>query len=167
MLTKSIAGILARDLKALRREIEAYPDERQLWRTVPGLPNTGGTLALHLAGNLRHFIGARLGGDGYVRDRAAEFGRRDVPRAELLREIAAAERALDALGKLDDAAVAADFPDAIGGTRVANGDLLIHWAVHFAYHLGQIDYHRRVVTGRAEGVGAMAVKELATARPGA
>lgn len=165
MLTKSVAAILARDLRALCREIEAYPDERQLWQAVPGLPNTGGTLALHLAGNLRHFLGARLGGSGYVRDREGEFARRDVPRAELLREIAEAERTLGALAKLDDAGLAAEFPDAIGGSRMANGDLLVHWAVHFAYHLGQLDYHRRVVTGRAEGVGAMAVKELATARP--
>ncbi len=166
MLTKSVASILARDLKALRREIEAYPDERQLWQAVPGLPNTGGTLALHLAGSLRHFVGARLGGNGYLRDRAAEFARRDVPRAELLREIAEAERALDALGKLDDTALAAEFPDAIGGIRVANGDLLVHWATHVAYHLGHIDYHRRVVTGRPEGVGAMALRELTSARPG-
>jgi len=165
VLTKSVAGILARDLGALRREVEAYPDERQLWQAVPGLPNTGGTLVLHLAGNLRHFIGARLGGSGYVRDREAEFARRDVPRAELLREIAEAERALGALAKLDDAVLAADFPDAVGGSRVANGDLLVQWAVHLAFHLGQLDYHRRVVTGRPEGVGAMAIRELATARP--
>ncbi len=165
MLTTSVAGILARDLRALRREVEAYPDERQLWQAVPGLPNTGGTLVLHLTGNLRHFVGARLGGSGYVRDRAAEFARRGVPRAELLREIAEAERVLGALAMLDDAALAADFPDAIGGSRMANGDLLIHWAVHFAFHLGQLDYHRRVVTGRPDGVEAMALRELATARP--
>ena len=165
MLTRSVAAILARDLRAVRREVEAYPDERQLWQEVPGLPNTAGTLVLHLAGNIRHFIGARLGGDGYVRDRAAEFARRDVSRAELLRGTGEAERSLAALASLDDAALAAEFPDAIGGSRVATGDLLVHLVAHLTFHLGQIDYHRRVVTGRPEGVGAVAVREMASARP--
>jgi uncharacterized damage-inducible protein DinB len=165
MLTASVAAILARDLRTLRREVEAYPDERSVWQAVPGLPNAAGTLVLHLAGNIRHFVGARLGGTGYVRDRAAEFARRDVPRAELLSAIAEAERVVEALTRLDDAALRAEFPEAIGGSRLRTDDLLVHLVAHFDYHLGQVDYHRRVVTGRAEGVGAMASRELATARP--
>src|SRR5438067_3683862 len=80
MLTSWIGGILARDLRALRREIEAYPNERDLWQVQPGITNSAGNLALHLAGNLQYFVGAVLGGTGYVRDRDAEFKRRDVPR---------------------------------------------------------------------------------------
>src|SRR2546428_12899647 len=90
MLTTWIAAILRRDLGALRREIEAYADERDIWRVAPGISNCAGTLALHLAGNIQCFVGAVLGGTGYVRDRDAEFARRDVPRAELLRDIDAA-----------------------------------------------------------------------------
>ena len=165
MTTTSVAAILARDLRALRREVEAYPDERQLWQSVPGLPNSCGTLVLHLAGNLRHFVGARLGGTDYVRDRAAEFARRDVPRAELLREIAEAERAVERLASRGDAALPAAYPDAVGGHRFATDDWLVHLATHLAFHLGQADYHRRAVTGQPRGVGAMAVAELATARP--
>src|SRR5580765_5022346 len=86
-LSADLAAMLDRDLRALRRELEAYPDERQVWQEVPGLPNTAGTLALHLAGNLQHYIGARWAGTGYVRDRDAEFARRRVPRAELVAEI--------------------------------------------------------------------------------
>lgn len=167
MLTASVAAILARDLRTLRREIEAYPEERQIWQTVEGMPNTAGTLALHLAGNIRHFVGARLGATGYVRDRAAEFARRGVPRAELVREIGEAERVLGSLARLDDAALAAEFPEPIGGIQLGTGDLLVHLVAHFDYHLGQVDYHRRAVTGRPEGVGAMATRELATARPAA
>jgi len=90
MLTTWIAAILRRDLGALRREIEAYADERDIWRVAPGISNCAGTLALHLGGNIQFFVGAVLAGTGYVRDRDAEFARRDVPRAELLREIDAA-----------------------------------------------------------------------------
>src|SRR3989442_12385174 len=87
MLTTWIAAILRRDLGALRREIEAYADERDIWRVAPGISNCAGTLALHLGGNIQFFVGAVLAGTGYVRDRGAEFARRDGPPAELLPEI--------------------------------------------------------------------------------
>src|SRR5262245_21734885 len=94
MLSYAVAAILIRDLKSLRREIEAYPEERMIWETPPGISNSAGTLTLHLAGNLQHYVGRHLGGSSYVRDRPAEFARRNVARAELLAEIAAAERAV-------------------------------------------------------------------------
>ncbi|HEV7366626.1 MAG TPA: DinB family protein [Gemmatimonadales bacterium] len=161
-----IAAILDRDLRALRREVEAYPDDRSLWQGVPGIINTGGTLVLHLTGNLQHYLGALFAGTGYVRDRPAEFARRDVPRAELLREIDAARSAVRAgLGRLSEAQLAADFPEAIAGARVATSDYLVHLTTHFAYHLGQLDYHRRVVTRNESGVGAVRPAELSSARP--
>src|SRR3954449_6780680 len=95
-LLASVATILDRELATLQREVEAYPDESDLWREVPGVANVGGTLALHLAGNLQHYFGARLANSGYVRDRAAEFARRDVPRSELVREIEAARASVKA-----------------------------------------------------------------------
>jgi hypothetical protein len=162
----AIAAILDRDLQALRREVEAYPDDRSLWQRVPGIINTAGTLALHLTGNLQHYVGAQLGGTGYVRDRPAEFARRDVPRAELLREIDAARSAVRAgLAHLPDARLAADYPETIAGVRVATGEYLVHLATHFAYHLGQLDYHRRVVTGNESGIGAVRPAELSSVRP--
>src|SRR5438034_403340 len=87
--------VLLRDVETLARELELYPDDGSLWRAVPGLPNAGGNLILHLAGNLRHFIGAQLGGTGFVRDRDAEFASKDVPRERLLREIAATRLEVD------------------------------------------------------------------------
>src|ERR1041384_6198159 len=90
MLSTTIATVPGRELRAIRRELEAYPDEALIWARHPALPNVGGTLALHAAGNLLHFFGAVYGKSGYVRDRDAEFARRDVPRAELLRELSAA-----------------------------------------------------------------------------
>ena len=100
MLQTTIRTILTRELYALRRGVEAYPDDASLWRAVPGIANVGGTLVLHLCGNLQHFIGAVLGGSGYRRDREAEFSRREVSRAVLIAEIdaaiAAVARGLDA-----------------------------------------------------------------------
>jgi hypothetical protein len=162
----ALAAILDRDLATLRREVEAYPDERDLWREIPGVANVGGTLVLHLTGNLQHYFGTRLGSTGYVRDRPAEFARRSVPRSELLREIDAARAAVKATSTMVGAAqLAADFPETVGGSRVKTGDYLVHLAVHFAYHLGQLDYHRRVVTGLNTSVNAVRPAELSSARP--
>jgi hypothetical protein len=166
LLQSALAAILDRDLSTLRREVEAYPDERELWREVPGVSNVAGTLVLHLAGNLQHYFGTRLGGTGYVRDRPAEFSRRGVPRSELLREIEAARDAVRAgLARLSESQLGAEFPEAVAGARLATGEYLVHLSVHFAYHLGQVDYHRRVVTGSESGVGAMRPGELSSARP--
>jgi hypothetical protein len=165
-LAASVAAILDRDLRALRRELEAYPDERMIWQQVPGLPNSAGTLALHLAGNLQHYIGARWAGTGYVRDRDAEFGRRGVARTELVAEIERARTAVaTGLARVPAEAMAEDYPEVITRARIRTGEYLVHLCTHFTYHLGQLDAHRRVVTGNAEGVGALRPAELGTARP--
>jgi uncharacterized damage-inducible protein DinB len=165
MLSTMIGGVLGRDLRALRRELEAYPDERGLWAVPRGVSNTAGNLAMHLAGNLRMFVGAQLGGIGYVRDRDAEFNRRDVPRAELLRQVDDALVAVEqTMPMLRDEDLDKPYPMRLGGTTVTTGDFLIHLATHLTYHLGQIDYHRRVVTGDAGAIAALSPAELSSAR---
>lgn len=161
-----IAAAFARDLKSLKREIAAYPDERAMWKVVPGISNTGGNLALHLAGNVRYFIGAVLGANGYIRDRNGEFNRKDVPRAEVLTEIEAAFAAMQkGLGHVSEADFGKPFSQPIGGQQLTIGDALLHLVTHLTYHLGQIDYHRRIVTGQNVAVGTIPVGEMATAKP--
>lgn len=160
-----LAGVLVRDLRTAQRELAAYPDDASVWQPLPGTPNTAGTLALHLAGNIRHFVGAVLGGTGYVRNRDAEFNRRDVARAELHRDLDAAIAAVEAtLPHLPEATARADFPAPLAGVRLNTTDLLLHLSAHLAYHLGQMDYHRRAVTGDPAGVRAQAPAELRSAR---
>lgn len=162
---KSIAGILERELRSLRAQVEAYADERDLWLVAPGITNPPGVLAAHLVGNLQHFIGARMGGTGYVRDRDAEFARRDRSRAELLAAIDETRGVVHAtLAALPEHELDNDYPDVVAGVRVSTGDYLIHLACHLAYHLGQIDSHRRLLAGGGT-VRAVPIQELATARP--
>ena len=160
-----LAAILARDLRAVRREVEAYPDDVDLWRTPEGITNPGGMLARHLAGNIRHFIGAVLGGGGYQRDRESEFGARDIPRAEILAEldraVADVERVVPVL---PDELLAANYPMPLGRMTVNTMDFLMHLSSHLGYHLGQIDYHRRIITRSGDTVNAAAIPELASAR---
>jgi uncharacterized damage-inducible protein DinB len=161
----AIGSILERDLAALGREVAAFADDSQLWVTLPGVPNSAGNLALHLAGNLQHFFGAVLGGTGYIRNRPAEFSRRNVPRVELLAEIEAARQAVrTALSRLSPDQLTAEYPETIAGTRVVTGEYLVHLLTHTTYHLGQIDYLRRVITGSDQGVGAVRPAELGSAR---
>jgi uncharacterized damage-inducible protein DinB len=161
VLPSTVHAVLRRELAALRRAVEIYPDDASLWAQPAGLPNSGGTLVLHLAGNLQHFLGAVLGGSGYRRDRDAEFARRGVPRSELLAEIAAAESAVDrGMATVSEAALAAPYPEIVAGRSIATGDFLVHLATHLAYHLGQFDYHRRVVSGDSRGIDAIRPGEL-------
>jgi hypothetical protein len=159
------AGVLTRDLRALRREVEAYPDERDLWRAAPGISNPGGNLVLHLAGNLQHFVGRVLGRTTYVRNRDAEFARRDVPRAELLQEVDRTIAAVETgLARLADSDMIVGFPEPVGKHKLSTADALLHLMTHCAYHLGQVDYHRRLVTGQTTTVGAMLPGELWSAK---
>lgn len=161
MTADDLRTILLRDLDALVRELEAYPDERDIWAMPEGIPNSAGTLALHMAGNLHHYVGAELGGSGYVRDREAEFGDRDVPRAEIVSRIVAAREAVEAaLSDLDAVALAAPFPGKLPFGELRAGRFLMHLTVHCGYHLGQVDYHRRIVTGVGTSVDALSLKAM-------
>lgn len=161
-----LGHLIRRELGALRKELLAYEDERDIWLTPAGISNSTGTLTLHVVGNLRHFLGAVIGGSGYVRRRDAEFSARDVPLFELLEEIEAAKRDVSAaLARVTPETLQARFPAPLGGLYVDAGEFLLHLLSHLAYHLGQVDYHRRVVTGNSGGVGALALAELRTATP--
>lgn len=144
----ALQQILDRDLEKLRQEVGAYPDEETVWSVLPGTSNSGGNLCLHLAGNLQHFIGAVLGGSGYQRDREAEFSTRYLPKDRLLREIDAARLAIvRTLSKLDPDRLDELYPVEVFGHPMTVGYFLLHLTAHLNYHLGQINYHRRLLSG--------------------
>jgi uncharacterized damage-inducible protein DinB len=159
-------AIILRDLRALRREVEAYPNDSAVWVVPAGIANSCGTLVLHLAGNLRLYVGHVVGSIAYERDRPREFAARDLPRADLLREIDVTIDAVDrAFVHVTADTLASEFPLAIGAVRVNTQDFLLHCAVHLGYHLGQIDYHRRLTTASPTTVATVAPSELSSARP--
>jgi len=147
MQSEIAVRLIERELNTLREEIELYPDDRTLCQELPGLRNPGGNLALHLCGNLQHFVGGILGGSGYVRQREAEFARRDLTRAELLAEI---EKTRAVVGRtlraLPADRWASDFPAELQGKFLPTPLFLAHLCVHLSYHLGQLNVHRRAVT---------------------
>ncbi|MFD2718856.1 DinB family protein [Hymenobacter monticola] len=146
MLIATLQTLFARDLNKLKQEIEAYHREETLWRTAPGISNPAGNLCLHLVGNLNTYIGAELGHTGYVRHRDLEFSLRDVPRAELLQKLAETIGVVDSvLARLSDAQLEAEYPIQVLEAKTSTGYFLVHLATHLAYHLGQINYHRRLL----------------------
>ena len=146
MLNAILSELYERDLNKLREEIEQFTDEADLWTTSGGITNSAGNLCQHLTGNLRHFLGAVLGGSGYVRDRDAEFAAKGTTKADLLADIdAAAASVKDTLAKLTDDDFAKTYPIEVFGHPMTTGYFLVHLATHFNYHLGQINYHRRLL----------------------
>jgi hypothetical protein len=160
-ILEHLRTVFARDLATLRTEVELYPADGLLWQAIPGCPNPGGNLVLHLVGNLRHFVGAQLGGTGYVRDREAEFSATGFSREQLLAGIeSASTEVARTLAALDPAVLSEPFPLPSHQRSVVTGLWLVHLSTHLAFHLGQLDYHRRAVSGDAQGAGAVSLAPL-------
>jgi len=146
MLNEVLIQLFARDLKKVRAEIEQYENETDLWETADGISNSGGNLCLHITGGLQYLIGAVLGETGYVRDREAEFTDKNVPREQLLARI---DTTIDAvtstLAKLTTADFEKPYPLDILGHPMTSEFFVTHLVGHVNYHLGQINYHRRLL----------------------
>jgi len=146
MVTESVLALLVRGLSHLKTELSAYSVESKLWLTDGTISNSAGNLALHLIGNLKHFIGTTLGQSGFVRNRPAEFEDKDVPRDEILRQIDETiliiQRVLPHL-TTDD--LNRTYPLAVRPEPVTTMFWLIHLTAHLNYHVGQINYHRRLL----------------------
>ena len=144
---KSSAQIIIPDtFRKLKIEIEAYKDESNLWAIDRSVTNSAGNLCLHLIGNLNHFIGAEFGKTGFVRDRPLEFSDKDVPREILIQKINETIDVVDlSLGKIPEEKLQEEYPIIVFTEPMSNEYFLIHLAAHLSYHLGQINYHRRLL----------------------
>ena len=145
MITNSLIELFERDLQKLKVEIDLYKDEDNLWIVKEGISNSAGNLCLHLIGNLSHFIGATLGNTGYVRHRDDEFSLKKIPRQDININIGNCILIVKGtLLKLTDADLEKEFPLEKHGTFVSTKNMLLHLFGHLSYHLGQINYHRRL-----------------------
>ncbi len=147
-LGTELAELVERDLARLGQEIEALPNDEMLWQTLPGISNSIGNLALHLEGNLREFVGRQFGGIAYQRERDREFSAKGLSRAELSERIAALKPLVGGVlrGASEDTLAALDSETRYG-LAMTSRQFMIHLAGHLNYHLGQIDYLRRALTG--------------------
>jgi len=147
MLIQTLRPLFARDLAKLRNEIALYKSEEKIWVVDASINNSAGNLCLHLVGNLNTYIGAELGKTGYIRHRDLEFSLKDVPRAELLAKIDDTAIVVDeALAVLTDEQLEEQYPSEVFADKtMTTGYFLVHLAMHLSYHLGQVNYHRRLL----------------------
>jgi len=148
MLRKILAEIYERDLDKLKDEIGLYEDEADLWKASEGITNPAGNLCLHLTGNLNHFFGAVLANNGYVRDRDSEFANKNVSKSDMLADIDVARNVvLSTLAELTEEDLDKPYPIDVFGKPMTTGYFLTHLTTHLNWHLGQINYHRRLMAG--------------------
>ena len=145
-MLQTLSSLFGRDLSKLIGEIDLYKNETDLWKIKEGISNSGGNLTLHLIGNLNHFIGAVLGNTGYVRERDKEFSLKNIPRKQLVDDInntsAVIANTFSSLSKND---LEKDYPIPFNNEISATGFILMFLLSHLNYHLGQINYHRRLL----------------------
>ena len=145
-MLQELISLYDRDLKTLRKEIELYSSDSQIWQEAEGINNPGGNVFLHLMGNLNTFFGAAYANTGYVRDRPAEFSTRDIPRATLLYMLDEIHPiVLQVLRDFPANKLGETYPIRIFDEDKTNGYIFINLETHLAYHLGQINYHRRLL----------------------
>ncbi len=146
MQITTLQVLFKRDLERLKTEIQSYSDEKILWHTEKSITNSAGNLCLHIIGNLNAFIGAALGKTNYVRQRDLEFSLKDVPRSELIQKIdetiATVQNTLSNLSPKD---LESQFPVQVFQQKTTTAYFLAHLTTHLSYHLGQINYHRRLL----------------------
>jgi uncharacterized damage-inducible protein DinB len=145
-MINTLAKLFQRDLNKLQEEIGLYDNDNQLWETTEGISNSAGNLCLHLIGNLNHFIGAELGNTGYIRQRDLEFSNKNVPVKTLLKDIENTKKIVkNTLQSLTPEDLKKEYRRRPNEAYMTTQYFLVHLTTHLAYHLGQINYHRRLL----------------------
>lgn len=153
MLLKTLKYLFKRDLEKLKAEILAYQKEENIWIVDKNIINCGGNLCLHLVGNLNYFMGTYLGNTGYIRQRDLEFSLKNVPRATIVKQIEDTSTVLaNTLNQLTEADLEKEYPIIVFKNKMETGLFLTHLTTHLTYHLGQINYHRRLLDSTKESV---------------
>ncbi|KOP39132.1 DinB family protein [Flavobacterium sp. WLB] len=146
MLIETLKILFNRDLNKLKFEIESYEFEKQIWAIDKNISNSAGNLTLHLIGNINTYIGAQIGKTGYIRNRPLEFSLKDIPKSELIDKI---ENTIivvnDVLDILTEEDLSKIYPEIVFEKEMTTGFFLVHLSTHLAYHVGQINYHRRLL----------------------
>ncbi|WP_338759428.1 DinB family protein [Bernardetia sp. ABR2-2B] len=145
-LSQTLRTLFERDIIRVKTEIESYKNEENMWKLDGEILNSAGNLCLHLIGNLNHFIGAGIGKTGYVRKRELEFSQKNIPREKLIKELEDVVKVVDdSIKSLTEEELYAETSVPKFTEKQTTAFLLLHLHAHLNYHLGQINYHRRLL----------------------
>jgi uncharacterized damage-inducible protein DinB len=145
-MISELITIYKRDLKKLEDEINAFADESNLWKITGNVKNSSGNLCLHLVGNLNTYLGKNLGNTGYIRNRPAEFSTKGISKAQLTNMISdTSVMVQQVLSKLKNEDLQHNYPEQVLGYEMTTGFFLLHLCAHLSWHMGQINYLRRIL----------------------
>jgi hypothetical protein len=143
---KDLATLFRRDLAKLIQHLESFPDDESLWQVLPGVSNAAGNLALHIEGNLREFVGHQLGQLSYVRNRSLEFSARGLSRREICAQLTELKDTIPmVIENLSEEQLEMEYPEVVLVTATSTREFLIHLYGHLNWHLGQVNYLRRIL----------------------
>jgi uncharacterized damage-inducible protein DinB len=143
---EALTALFERDLDRAIAELKAYQKESNLWIINGEISNSAGNLLLHICGNLRHFIGSTLGDSGYIRRRDDEFNLKEVKKSEILAELKTTKKMIkQVLPQLTEEQMDSIYPINVFKKEMTTRFFLLHLNGHLNYHLGQINYHRRLL----------------------
>lgn len=146
MLSQTLISLFERDLNRVIDELNLYQSESNIWKVEGNISNSAGNLALHLMGNLKTYIGKEIGNYEYVRNRDLEFADKNIPRERIIADLNDTIAIIkDSLKFVSDEELKKDYPLLVLSDRTSTEYFLVHLATHLNYHLGQINYHRRLI----------------------
>ncbi len=146
MLANHLATLFERDIQKVKSEIVNYQNEENIWLIAASINNSGGNLCLHLLGNLQYYIGQVLGRSGYTRNRPEEFSRKNVPVAQLCEELDRVAKLIPVtIRSITNDQLQEIYPEVVFQEPMTTEYFLLHLYAHLNYHLGQINYHRRLL----------------------
>ena len=146
MTAEILKTLFNRDLNTLKSEIDSYQNENKIWHIEKSISNSAGNLCLHLIGNLNTYIGTQIGKTNYIRNRELEFSDKFVPKTALIAQIDTTITVVNnTLNQLTDEDLKQEHPYLVFESKTSVAYLLFHLTTHLTYHLGQINYHRRLL----------------------
>lgn len=147
--TSPLSGLVSASLSqhAVKVRIKVHSlidplSHEQLWRRPYAYGNSAGHLLLHLTGNLSYYVGARIAGTGYVRDRPKEFAdTAKRAKEDVLKAFdEAVDMVLETLAAQDDASWRLPI-DAVGAEDVKDRlSMFVRCVAHLDHHTGQMIY---------------------------
>jgi hypothetical protein len=146
MLNNELANFYERDISKLIEEINLFKNEEDLWRTTGSVKNSCGNLVLHIIGGMNYLIGTALAHTEYVRNRDQEFIQKNVEKKELIAKLEELITIINqTLNRLTPEQMENEYPIFFDKPKTSVSYVLVQLLAHLNYHLGQVNYLRRIL----------------------
>lgn len=155
-LNSTLIQDFTRNFQTSAKKIHGLIDpltEEQIWTKPYPYGNSIGNLVLHLTGNLNFYLGAEIGGTGYVRNRPLEFAETSrIAKNELLDRF---DEAIAIVAMVLQKQTENDWGKAYSAKGLEEiGDrlsMILQCAAHLYHHTGQMMYLVKELERQSKG----------------